>query len=243
MDKQKRKSAEPTLAIAVKASGNSKIGPIAATYASQGSCPESCPFQGSGCYAESGTMAFTTNRLNRAFNGQTPEEIALVEATAIDNMGGYAPLRLHAVGDCKTNRAARIVAGAARRYTKRTKQPVYTYTHAWQEVDRDSWLDVSVLASCENPLQVLAARARGYATAMVVDSHPTNKLYERDGVKILPCPQQTGKTENCSTCRLCWDSEKLREREITIGFAAHGARANSVKDIVSSITESASVIG
>jgi hypothetical protein len=78
-------------------------------------------------------------------------------------------MRLHTVGDCRTDEAAKIVAAAAERYMDAGGGPVWTYTHAWRLVDRASWGRVSVLASCETPEQVELARARGYATAIVVD--------------------------------------------------------------------------
>jgi hypothetical protein len=90
------------------------------------------------------------------------------------------PLRLHTVGDCRTDEAARIVAAAAERYMDAGGGPVWTYTHAWRLVDRASWGRVSVLASCETPEQVELARARGYATAIVVDE------FDRPPLRALP---------------------------------------------------------
>jgi hypothetical protein len=85
------------------------------------------------------------------------------------------------------------------------------------------------LASCESTQQIKAARKKGYATALVVDRFASAKAYEIDGVKIVPCPQQTGKTENCMSCKLCWDDGRLRQIGVTIGFEAHGNQAKSVR--------------
>lgn len=225
-----------TLALAVAASSNDKIGESATTYAAQSSCPTACVFKdGGGCYAEEGMLGMTiTGPLNKAaafWANATPEEIAEAEANAIDRLTvnrGY-PLRLHTVGDCSTIAAAQIVAAAAFRYMQRGGGPVWTYTHAWRDVPRTAWGNVNVLASCETPLQVEEAMERGYATALVVESFPgraryttTDEVDEAAFAEVIPCPAQTTHGVTCASCRLCMNSERLFEEDLTIGFAIHG---------------------
>lgn len=212
-----------TLAIAVAKSHNAKIGVAATTYAAQTSCPSDCVFKdGGGCYAEAGSVGkFVTAPLNEAANSveHTPSDVALAEAHALDDLEVVPgrPLRLHTVGDCPTEEAARFVASAAAWYRARGGGPVWTYTHAWRTVPRAAWGDVSVLASCETPADAELARSRGYATAMVVEEFGDDRL--SDGV--LPCPSQT-RGVPCSECRLCFDDRGLFERGYSIGFELHG---------------------
>lgn len=225
-----------TLAIGVERTQNRKVGNVAVTHASQGSCPNDCMFKNAGCYAEGGPQGFTTRRLNKANPNATSTEIALEEAKVIDALSGKRPLRIHIVGDCKTARAARIVSRAAKRYHRKFNQKIWTYTHGWRRVRRDHWGMVSVLASCESLTDIRQARARRYATALVVDFHPEDgkaylKVDEFGSEKIIPCPEQT-KGITCSQCRLCWDDNKLRDRGVTIAFAAHG---NSTKRVMSNL--------
>lgn len=226
-----------TLAIATARSLNRKIGDAATTYAAQGSCPSSCVFKdGGGCYAESGSIGkFVTQPLNHAAGTDaSPEDIARFEADEIDALEVVPGrvLRLHTVGDCPTDEAAAIVGAAAGRYMDRGGGPVWTYTHAWREVERASWARTSVLASCETWEDVDEARARGYATAMVVEEFTSDKLYKigrADGAHnptsppgaLLPCPQQT-RGVACSDCRLCMNDGGILERGYTIGFELHG---------------------
>jgi hypothetical protein len=233
-------TASPTakdLAIAVADSDNTKLGKAATTYAAQTSCPTSCKFfNGGGCYAESGRVGITTARLNAAAKAvpSGPSEVADVEANAIDDIKVVPgrPLRLHTVGDCATDEAAHIVSGASARYRERGGGPVWTYTHAWRDVERESWGDVSVLASCETAVDVSDAKARDYQTAIVVEKFAKKGRHtlgpefgDAAGVEVLPCPQQTsGRT--CSECRLCFDDEKLAARGgYSIAFEVHGAPA------------------
>jgi hypothetical protein len=207
--------------VAKEISGNEKLGKLSATYVSQGSCPLDCAFRNSGCYAEYGYAAITTKRVNES-GDFTPAELARREAKGIDGLTGKRDMRLHVVGDCSTDYAAKIVSSASRRYQERHGKRVYTYTHAWRKVDRQSWRGVSVLASCEAPSHIADARARGYAAAIVVERFKDTKAYSLDnGEKVIPCPAQTKKGVTCETCKLCMDSERLLKSGLSIAFEAH----------------------
>ncbi len=219
------------LAIAKTSSGNAKLGDAATTHAAQASCPSSCVFKdGGGCYAESGRQGmFVTRRLNEVGELLDADalDVAMAEAEAIDAMEVVPgrPMRLHTVGDCSTDDCARVVAAAARRYVERGGGPVWTYTHAWRDVERASWGSISVLASCETGQDVRAASARGYATALVVEAFESDRRYPigpgASGNDVLPCPSMTRHVA-CSDCRLCFNDAGLRERGYSIAFELHG---------------------
>jgi len=217
-----------TLALARTNSGNQKIGDAATTYVEQRSCPSTCPFfDGGGCYAEEGRLGkVITAPLNRAAAEvtATPEDIARFEAAQIDGLKVVPaqPLRLHTVGDCKTDEAATIVAAAARKYGARGGGPVWTYTHAWRDVSRESWGEVHVLASCETADDIRMADERGYATSIVVEAFDKSSRYPRDGRTLLPCPAQTKPGVTCASCRLCMNTTRLRDEGLTIAFSIHG---------------------
>ncbi len=214
-----------SVAIAVEKSGNSKIGVVSATYVSQASCPTTCKFQGSGCYAESGMTAFTTRRLNESHLTDA-NEIAHAEALEIAKLTGRYPLRVHVVGDARTDNAARILSIAMSKHQQKHGMPAWTYTHAWRTVRRTSWGNANVQASCETAEDVVHANYRGYATALVVDRFESDKAYTTaDGSKIIPCPQQTGRAKTCDDCRLCMNGlESRRAKGVSIGFAVHGGQ-------------------
>lgn len=216
-------------ATAVEFSRNSKIGPVSATYASQATCPSSCPFKNSGCYAETGLTGIHTHRLNRSIVND-PDDIAQYEADEIRKLTGKYPLRLHVVGDCATDAAADIVSTAATEHSAKHNQPAWTYTHA-HNVRRESWNGVSVLRSCENVSQVQKAMDDGYAAAMVVPEFQQTTAYPiTEDIVGIPCPQQTGKAENCIQCGLCMQDVKLHSSRRVILFAAHGVSRLRVID-------------
>ena len=216
-----KKSSLPVTAVEI--SGNSKTGKLSATYASQITCPNSCVHKGISCYAESGLTGFTTRRVNRNSEGFEQLALAQLEAELIDKLKAIRPLRVHVVGDCSTDESARIVGSAMVRYSQKHNQPAYTYTHAWRDVSVNSWLGASVLASCETVDDIKMARTRGYASTIVVQSHPENgKAYFQGGELLVPCPAQTKESVTCDSCRLCFNSQKLFDRQATIAFAPEG---------------------
>jgi hypothetical protein len=171
-------------------------------------------------------VGFYTYRLNACAGELTPVEIAKQEAEEIDKLAAVRPLRLHVVGDCRTNSAAKIVSAAAERYVMRSHSEstvAWTYTHAWREVERSSWREVSVLASCETVDDCFTAMDRGYATALVVPSYADTKAYKlhsSDGKReltVIPCPHST-KGVQCVDCKLCFNDQRLLEEKLVIGF-------------------------
>lgn len=212
---------------AVELSRNAKLGLVHATYASQESCPSSCPLRDNGCYAESGHTAFQTRRLNQASVGASPLDVARAEAEAIrGTLSGRLDLRLHVVGDCATSEAAATVAEAALSTLKPGRR-AWSYTHAAADVERAAWGKVSVLASCETPTQVKAAQDAGWATAIILPQFAQDGLHEVAGLKVLPCVNQTRGVQ-CVDCRLCFNDARLRDKGITIAFTPHGSGAKRV---------------
>lgn len=217
------------LATAVENSKNGKTGIVSATYGPIKSCPDACPLKNNGCYAQLGNVFFTVKRLNKAVeeNDASLENIAEFEAKEIDKLSGKNPLRLHVSGDCRTNECAKILAAACERYTKKHGQPVWTYTHAWRDIDRSSWGKISVLASCETLEQCKEASAKGYATALL-RPEPFQKTIKENGLRLVPCKELT-KGISCTDCKLCF-KDKAKDRVIC--FFPHGCKAKEVKKLL-----------
>lgn len=227
---------------AVEVSKNDKIGLASATYVSQRSCDPSCPLLENGCYAEVGQTQWSTNRVNRQAEQEqlTPEQLAHAEAISIHSLTGWLPLRLHVVGDCRTNRIAKIVSTAARAYSVKHGQVVWSYTHAWRKVNRASWQNVSILASCESIKQTRQAMAKGYAAAIVLpEQHTSAKAYMIDDVRVVPCPQQTGRSENCRSCKLCFHADRLLATRTVIAFQPDTNTTKKVHAALTQITNAA----
>lgn len=227
-------------AIYVSDSGNTKImgsRKVDATYASiKASCPSSCSLKDKGCYAQSSYVGMTVERMDRRARGASPLQVARAEARSLDDAynGKSVPegrdLRLHVAGDSRTIAGTRVLNQAVERWKQRGGGDCWSYTHAWKHVPRSEWSHVSVLASVANVTEATQARAQGYAPAIVVSEHPSEKSFQLDGsdVKWIPCPAQT-RHVGCSDCRLCFNADRLFEGNFGIAFAAHGVNKNKVK--------------
>lgn len=235
-----RKKVNMNGAIYVSDSGNTKImgsKKVDATYASiKHTCPSSCPLKDEGCYAQTSFVGMINLRMQRRAKGKSAIDVARSEAKAIDNSynGGPVPqgraLRLHVAGDSRTLLGTRIINKAIKRWKNRGGGSVWSYTHAWKHIPREEWSNASVLASIQNTSEVEAARAQGYAPAIVVDYHKSDKAYQLAGsdTKFIPCPNQT-RGVGCSDCKLCFNADRLFATNMGIAFAAHGVKKEQVK--------------
>lgn len=227
--------------IYVSNSRNSKIAgksQVDTTYASiKGSCPNSCPIKNNGCYAQLGPTGIHVARIDKVGKDLSALQVARDEAKSIDASydGGPVPagrmMRLHAAGDSRTIKGTRLIANAINRWQKRGGGTVYNYTHAWRTVPRKEWKNVSVLASISFVSEVVEARKQGYAPAIMVPEHPSDKAYKLKGSKIkwIPCPAQTKDDVACTDCKLCMNADRLFQEGFGIAFAAHGVAQNKIK--------------
>jgi len=221
-------------------SGNSKIigsKKADATYVSiKASCPNSCALKESGCYAQLGNTGMQVKRLDDQATGMSALDLARAEAKAIDNSykGGPVPagrdMRLHVSGESRTVTGSRIINKAIGRWKQRGGGNCWSYTHAWKNVSREEWSNVSMLASIDSIADVKAARKQGYAPAMVVAEFDSPKTFKVKGcdTKWIPCPAQT-KEVGCTDCKLCFNANRLYEGNFGIAFAAHGIKKNTIK--------------
>jgi hypothetical protein len=217
-------------ALYVSRSKNAKIGDADATYLSiKATCPTSCALRDSGCYAQDGKVVMTVKRLDAEATSGVDANLA--ECKAIDDAtpDPSRPLRLHVSGDVTKAGMARALGNAVARWLKRGGPVAWTYTHSWRKIGRFTFGPISVLASIDSLDQAEAARKKGYAPAVVVDSHPADgRAWDHKGIRYIPCPAQTRDDVTCVSCRLCFDADALYKRRAGIAFEAHGSRRYSI---------------
>lgn len=208
-------------------------------------CPNTCPFKSTpgtigGCYADAGFTRIKIRKLDEAAEGFSATDVIREEVRQIDSSfrGGDIPqdgarggrdLRLHIAGEATTAEHAKLLGGAATRWKQRKGGDVWTFTHGWREIPRSAWgPDVSVIASVENPRDMLLAKKRGYASAIVVEDFPNgDKAFKLPGVgktKVVPCPAET-RGVPCISCRLCLVPDQLLKARSAIAFKIHGQHA------------------
>lgn len=210
----------------------------------QQTCPRTCPFRGNGCMAQSGYTGRAVRRIEALAEGMSSYEIGRQEALALDRLcrrgvprdggrDGESPrdLRLHISGDVTEDSSLRVLAAAVSRWKARGGGSAWTFTHAWERLERERWRPISVLASIERPEQSELAQARSYVPAITVRTFPSTKPFRVAGSRTMwiPCPAET-KKRTCVECRLCLDHEdQLYERGHGIAFAVHGGQSKKAK--------------
>lgn len=231
----------------VASSDNSKISSkehkVSATYTSiQASCPNTCQLRNEGsCYAMGGPVAIIMRKLDKEAENYDVNSVALEELELIknsfdgknipqDGAKGGRDLRIHVFGDATTPFAAQKLGEAADNWVERKGGTVWTYTHAWKDVHRSNWgSNVSILASIDNAEDTQAVYEQGYAPAMIVPEHDGKKPVLRNGIRYIPCPEQTSGI-NCTKCRLCLKADHLYKNKLGIQFAAHGSGTKKIKN-------------
>lgn len=227
------RSSAASAVLVVPESKNQKTGVCAATYASQATCPPTCPFRNNGCYGELDYCGRIADRLNQS-TVCDPTAIALEEARQMDLLVDPLDLRVHVVGDCPNAGSASIIGAAMLRYQARTGKLAWTYTHGWRETPVQAWQRANVMASCEAPQHVKDAASKGYPAALVVSAHSSERAWDIDGFRVVPCPSQT-RHRKCVECRLCMRAEKLLKAKIVVSLAAHGSGARCVRRLLENV--------
>lgn len=191
-------------------SANAKLGPMAATYRTQASCPTSCPLLNNGCYA-TGRIFHIPKKFGR-------EDVAAVDALA-DKLPEGAGVRFNVSGDFLDADGqpdwAHIEACNSL-VDRRPDLAAWSYTHAWRDMD-PTWFTFVVNASCETAEDIADALSCGWQPVVVDDGDLTNTFI--GGRRVTQCPNQThGVT--CDECRACGVDTRTRP---VIAFAIHGA--------------------
>lgn len=203
-------------------SRNEKVGPIPVSTTESKTCPTSCPFKKSGCYADGGPLALFWGKVDRGMAGVSWDEFCGQVAALPEgqlwrhNQAGDLP------SDGKVIDGKAVAALVAANEGKRG----FTYTHhdahhpgnysAIRDANRAGFtvnLSGNNLAHADN----LAALNIGPVVAVVAEDHPEHSTTPA-GRKVVVCPEQTGKAKSCAECGLC---QKVN-RAVIVAFRAHG---------------------
>jgi len=234
-----------TAFIFTRISRNAKTGPIPVTTTSKDSCPNDCPFQGSGCYAEAGPLGAIWRGLTKAGpDAEFPNGRNKMASLGLDALLKHIR-KLPAGQLWRHNQAGDLVpmpgTGTIDRdilsklVASNKGKRGFTYTHhnvLQNEQNRQAVADAVkegfVINLSANNLRHADALA-DLGIAPVCTVLPANVMQNTTtpaGRKVVICPAVTRDDVSCETCGLC-----ARLREAIIGFPAHGpskARAGAI---------------
>ena len=219
-------------------SRNRKTGPIATIRSSSNTCPNTCPFNnGGGCYAASGPEAIHWRKLDES---QKPEHVSgwlgLSDQFRAAKLKPGTLLRLNTAGDLPmlptTGEILGNVVDLMRATFEHHKVVPFTYTHHRQSehnlavVERQNRAGFTVNLSCDSEERASMMHQRGFPSVCVVPANDTRtSWHDRDGVRFVTCPAQTGDT-TCDRCRLCAKAD----RGAVVAFRAHGNKSEKISE-------------
>jgi hypothetical protein len=216
-------------------SGNAKTGKITTTRTERQSCPTTCPFYSSGCYATLGRERMQWDRLNRQETGVNWDEFL----TAIRRIVPNGVLWRHnTAGDLPHNDGNIDYLKLKGLINANKGRKGFTYSHHILNehniisLQNANGLGFTVNASCESVDDADRVMSEYNIPAVaVVNSEETRRFFTTtNGRKVVTCPAALfpGKV-TCASCGLCQQSD----RQFVIAFPAHGASKNKVNAIVS----------
>ncbi|MFY7897676.1 MAG: DUF7227 family protein [Candidatus Planktophila sp.] len=217
-----------------KVSGNTKTGPITTTRTERETCPKTCPFYSSGCYATLGRERMQWDRLNRNETGVNWDEFVSQIRRIVPNGVLW---RHNTAGDLPHNEGNIDYLKLKQLINANKGRKGFTYSHHVLNehniisLQNANMMGFTVNASCESVDDADRVMSEHNIPAVaVVHSEESRRFFTTSsGRKVITCPAalHPGKV-TCATCGLC----QLADREFVIAFPAHGASKNKVNAIV-----------
>lgn len=213
-------------------SSNAKLGPIPASTSARETCPTTCPFYTSGCYAKAGRTAIHWRKVTQGERGTDLSgflaKVRRIAAGALwrHNVSGDL---LHTDGIID-RQALRSLTAANR------GRRGFTYTHhklsganleAIQEANAAGFTVNASTESVEVADKIMSDFKIPAVT--VVSSTESRRFFRTEsGRQVIVCPATIHKGVTCSTCGICQQSD----REAIVAFPAHGTAKRKVDAIL-----------
>jgi hypothetical protein len=165
------------------------------TLEERATCPTACRHWRS-CY---GNHMQWAQRMQAGSNleWRLEREIALLD---IDHPNGFA-VRLHNLGDFYS---VRYVGLWRKLLDRHPGLRLWGYTARWQENDFIAAALIALVRDYWDRCAIRFSNAPAFACPTTI----TIETRHQKPADAIICPEQTGKTESCSTCGLCWQTNR-----------------------------------
>ena len=218
-----------------KKSGNAKTGPIPVSTTSDDTCPNVCPFKGSGCYASYGPLGLHWSALNAGERGYDSidafcDDIAKLPAGQLwrHNQAGDLPGKGNRINGADLRKL--VIANAGRKGYTYTHKPTTPTNIALIRASNAAGFAINLSANNLTHADTLASDWPDLPVVTVLPSDTVAKSTRTPaGRKIVTCPAVLSDTVTCASCGLCAINKAGRA---IIGFPAHGAGKGKVDVIV-----------
>lgn len=209
-------------------SRNSKVGPIPVSTTERSSCG-ACALKGNGCYGDNFHLGMLWDKVSDGRLGMSWDAFC----TAIGKLPDGQLWRHNQIGDLphvngKIDRAAFIDLVNANRGKRG-----FTYTHHAASLHNLELLSqanhngFTVNLSADNLEHADRLYGKGSPVVTILPDTQLTNTVTPAGRRVVVCPAAVREDVTCSTCQLC----QRAEREVIVGFPAHGARKTKVIQI------------
>ncbi len=213
-------------------STNAKTGPIPVSTSSRNTCPDTCPLNGNGCYAQSGPLALHWRAVTDGKRGMSWDDFT----DQVSRFRRGQLWRHNQAGDLpgENTRIDGMRLRSLVRANKKAKAKGFTYTHK----------PVSI---AHNAAHIALANSHGFTINLSADNltdadtlydlgiAPVVTLVPEDsynaktpaGTKVVICPAQTHDYVTCASCGMC----AIGDRDFIIGFRVHGTSKKKAANV------------
>lgn len=212
-------------------SSNIKTGRMPVSTTSSESCPNSCPFKGSGCYAGLGALKFHWRAVDRGSRGNQFEDFCKqIEALPENqiwrhNQAGDLPGKGNRIDVAKLRKLVEANKGK-RGFTYTHKPMTKTNQKAVKEANEKGFT-INLSADSLDHADKLASLEIA-PVAVVVPYDQKEKAFKTpQGRKVVVCPATYKEGVTCHSCQLC-----QKKRSAIVAFPAHGIQKKKVSAIV-----------
>ena len=212
-------------------SRNKKTGPIPVTTSPASTCPDTCPFNGAGCYAQNYPMHYHWQAVDKGTRGgswgQLCENVARFQRGQLwrHNQAGDLPGDGAAIDPGMFLELVR--ANEGRRGFTYTHYPMTENNQVLVYLAKAAGFTLSLSSDNLSHADTLAALGIAPVVVALPDYHE-GATVTPEGRLVIICPAHENDQISCFNCGLCY-----RQERPIIGFPAHGNR----KHLVTAITE------
>lgn len=239
-----------------KSSSNAKTGKMPVTTSPEQTCPPTCPWKKSGCYAKYGPISWHWKKVSREERGVSWEEFL----TEIKKLPEGTLWRHNQAGDLLPGSEGVISHPRLEQLIEANSgKKGFTYTHYTVLHPSGNWDKQRIpdlyapLVAISNRVAISMSNSRGFTINLsansleeadqmvdlgiapvttVVDSNEKRPSFKSPGGnRVTLCPAIARDDMSCARCKLCANSK----RKTIIAFPAHGSSKKSIDNSLSKV--------
>jgi len=226
----------------VPKSENKKTGPIAVSTTEEDSCPKECAFKDDKtCYGKHYPIMFHWQKVSSHERGDNWDPFC----KRVEKFENNQFWRHNQIGDLPKdkNSSSEVDEIDKEKSIKLLKASShtkgFTYTHydvinsehnrdVVRQMNKSSGMTVNLSGNDVNHADKLVDLDIGPVCVTLPSNITGQSLHTPNGNRVLVCPEQTGRTQSCDTCRLC----ESKTRSYIIGFIAHGSKKKKMTESI-----------